>query len=49
MCKTNVCVCVLPVLAEEAYQHIRSLQVFSQLNSHGDFTELRRMDAYEPL
>lgn len=43
-----MCVSAL-VLAEEACQHIRSLQVLSQLNSHGHFMELRRMDAYEPL
>ena len=45
-----VCVCVsVLVLAEKTCQHIRSLQVLSQLNSHGHILELWRMDAYKPL
>lgn len=39
----------LPVLAEKAAEDIRCLQLFSQLDSHGDLRELRGLDPDEAL
>ncbi len=39
----------LPVLAEEACQYIKSLQLFSKLNCHRHFTELWCLDSNESL
>lgn len=43
--KNRLCAFVnsLPVLAEEASQHVCSLQLLCELDSHGHFIELRRL------
>lgn len=35
----------LPVLAEEARQHVCSLQLLCELDGHGHFIELRRLNS----
>lgn len=39
----------LPVLAEEAGQHVRSLQLSGELNRHRHFAELWRLNSNESL
>lgn len=48
MC-VRVCVCVLPVLAEKSCEHVSSLQLLSQLYSHGHLGELGSLNTYEAL
>lgn len=40
---------VSPLLAEEVAEDVRCLQLFSQLDSHGDLRELRGLDPDEAL
>ena len=42
-------VLVSPLLAEEVTEDVRRLQLFSQLDSHGDLRELRGLDPDDAL
>lgn len=46
---TGLSVSSLPVLAEEACQHVSCLQLFIELNGHEHFAELWRLDTNETL